>query len=155
METGVDTSMAQDAYKTRTPVLILGFRGFKSSSNFGDSCFLFVCCCFFFFGGGILEFPIWPCLMDLWFLIYGYWYFMFIVQTHYIQFDVSRMGVTNIMCETSFSCLIHIVNSCQNIAGTLHACCPRMLVLLVVTIHLGINKLMCMQYTKTTFAVVS
>ena len=41
---GVDTSMAQDAYKTRTPVLILGFRGFKSSSNFGDPC-----CCFFFF----------------------------------------------------------------------------------------------------------
>ena len=32
--------MAQDAYKPRTPGLILGFRGFKSSSNFRDSCFL-------------------------------------------------------------------------------------------------------------------
>ena len=36
---GVDDSMAQDTYKLRTPGLIFGFRGFKSSSNFGDSCF--------------------------------------------------------------------------------------------------------------------
>ena len=36
---GGDTSMAQDAYKMCTPGLILGFRGFKSSSNFGDSWF--------------------------------------------------------------------------------------------------------------------
>ena len=28
---GGDTSMAQAAYKSRTPGLILGFRGFKSS----------------------------------------------------------------------------------------------------------------------------
>ena len=33
------TSMAQDAYKPRTPGFILGFRGFKSSSNIGDLCF--------------------------------------------------------------------------------------------------------------------
>ena len=32
--------MAQDAYLLQTPDFILGFRGFKSSSNFGDSCFL-------------------------------------------------------------------------------------------------------------------
>ena len=39
---GSDTSMAQEAYLSRTPCLILGFLGFKSSSNFGDSCwFLF------------------------------------------------------------------------------------------------------------------
>ena len=31
--------MAQYAYKSRTPSLILGFRGFQSSSVFGDSCF--------------------------------------------------------------------------------------------------------------------
>ena len=31
--------MAQDAYKSRTPGLIFGFRGFKLSSTFGDSCF--------------------------------------------------------------------------------------------------------------------
>ena len=31
-----DTSMAQDAYKSRIPGLILGFRGFK----FRDSCYL-------------------------------------------------------------------------------------------------------------------
>ena len=30
--------MAQDAYKPRLPGLILGFRRFKSSSNFRDSC---------------------------------------------------------------------------------------------------------------------
>ena len=36
---GCGTSMAQDAYKSRTPSLILGFRGFKLSSNFKDSCF--------------------------------------------------------------------------------------------------------------------
>ena len=29
----------QDAYKLRTSGLILGFRGLKSSSIFGDSCF--------------------------------------------------------------------------------------------------------------------
>ena len=37
---GGDTSMAQGAYKLRISGLILGFRGFKLSSNFGDSCFL-------------------------------------------------------------------------------------------------------------------
>ena len=36
---GCDTSMAQDAYKMRTTGLILGFRGFTPSSNFGDLCF--------------------------------------------------------------------------------------------------------------------
>ena len=36
---GGDTSRAQDAYLLQTPGLILRFLGFKSSSNFGDSCF--------------------------------------------------------------------------------------------------------------------
>ena len=36
---GGDTSMVQNAKKMRTPGLILGFRGFKLFSNFGDSCF--------------------------------------------------------------------------------------------------------------------
>ena len=31
--------MAQDAYLLQTPGLILGFRGFRSSSNFWGSCF--------------------------------------------------------------------------------------------------------------------
>ena len=31
--------MGIDTYHSRTPGLILGFRGFKSTSNFGDSCF--------------------------------------------------------------------------------------------------------------------
>ena len=34
-----DTDVVQDAYLLQTPGLILGFRGFKSSSNLGDSCF--------------------------------------------------------------------------------------------------------------------
>ena len=34
-----DTSTAQDAYLLQTPGLILGCREFKSSLNFGDSCF--------------------------------------------------------------------------------------------------------------------
>ena len=34
--------MAQGAYKSRTPGLILGFREFKLSSNFGESGFLLV-----------------------------------------------------------------------------------------------------------------
>ena len=36
---GGGTSMAQAAYKSRTPSLILGFRGVKLSSKFGDSYF--------------------------------------------------------------------------------------------------------------------
>ena len=36
---GDDTSMAQDAYLLQTHGLLPGFRGFKLSSNFEDSCF--------------------------------------------------------------------------------------------------------------------
>ena len=36
---GGDTSIAHDAFLSRIPGLILGFRGFKSSSTFRDSCF--------------------------------------------------------------------------------------------------------------------
>ena len=35
----LDTGMAQDAYLLQTSDLILGFRGLKWFSNFGNSCF--------------------------------------------------------------------------------------------------------------------
>ena len=63
---GGDTSMAQDAYKSWTLGLILGFRGFQSSFNFGYSCFF-------------LDFETSYVALWTWFLIYGYWYFMIIV----------------------------------------------------------------------------
>ena len=64
--TGGDTSMAQDAYKLPISGLFLGSRGFKSFSNFGDSCFFLVFRTSYvaLFNG---------------FLIYVYWYFMFFV----------------------------------------------------------------------------
>ena len=58
--------MAQTAKKSRTPSLILGFRGVKLSLKFGDSYFF-------------LDFETSYIPLVNGFLIYGYWYFMFIV----------------------------------------------------------------------------